>query len=175
MKVCGTCETTKADAEFPKDYRYADFRLASSCKACARQRHAKWQKTPAYTQSLARRDPAKLRAAHKRWRDKNVSRERNRSAAWHKSNPDMAAANAGKRRAAVRRACPSWANDFFIDEAYDIAMRRTQATGVRYVVDHIVPLTSSLVCGLHTEHNLQVIPDAINARKGNRWWPDMPE
>jgi len=42
-------------------------------------------------------------------------------------------------------------------------------------VDHIVPLKSSTVCGLHTQANLQILPSVDNSRKGNHWWPDMPE
>jgi 5-methylcytosine-specific restriction endonuclease McrA len=45
---------------------------------------------------------------------------------------------------------------------------------VKHEVDHIVPLKSPLVCGLHVEHNLQVIPATQNRRKHNRVWPDMP-
>jgi len=30
------------------------------------------------------------------------------------------------------------------------------------------------VCGLHVEHNLQVIPRSVNQSKNNRRWPDMP-
>ncbi len=44
-----------------------------------------------------------------------------------------------------------------------------------YRVDHIVPLSSKLVCGLHTHTNLQVITCRENQAKGNHFWPGMPE
>lgn len=93
---------------------------------------------------------------------------------WSRNNPEKAAANAAKRRATIKSAMPSWANEFFIREAYDIAKTRTRVTGVQWVVDHIVPLKGKTVCGLHVENNLQVITGQANARKLNVWWPDMP-
>lgn len=80
-----------------------------------------------------------------------------------------------KRRAAKIQAMPKWANQFFIEEIYDLARLRTKYLGVPHEVDHIVPLQSDLVCGLHCEANLQVVPVSLNRRKNNKWWPDMPE
>lgn len=72
-------------------------------------------------------------------------------------------------------ATAAWANLFFIDEIYDLARLRTKHLGVVHHVDHIVPLQHPLVCGLHVEHNLRVIPALDNLRKKNLWRPDMPE
>lgn len=62
---------------------------------------------------------------------------------------------------------PIWANPFFIAEIYDLARRRTKATGKPWVVDHVIPLKNPLVSGLHVETNLQVVPRSFNAAKGN--------
>ena len=69
------------------------------------------------------------------------------------------------------RRSPKWANEFFIEEAYRLAAMRTKMLGYKWHVDHIVPLKSKLVCGLHVENNLRVIPAKDNLIKGNRSWP----
>jgi hypothetical protein len=59
-------------------------------------------------------------------------------------------------------------------EFYAESSRLTLETGIAHEVDHIVPLLSGLVCGLHCEANLQVITAFENQSKNNRFWPDMP-
>jgi hypothetical protein len=77
-------------------------------------------------------------------------------------------------KAKLLKATPGWANKFFIAEAYRLASLRSKMLGYEWHVDHIVPLRSKIVCGLHVEHNLRVIRGAENCSKGNRYWPDMP-
>ena len=103
--------------------------------------------------------PEQVKIAKQRERQNNIVAYNARSAA---------------RRASKVRATPAWANQFFIKEAYALAQLRTKATGIEWHVDHVVPLKSKLVCGLHVEHNLQVIPATVNMSKNNRYWPDMP-
>ena len=126
---------------------------------------------------------------HKAWRAKNpeaikarrkasyqarLERELMKAREWKKSNPARTRALSAKRIAAKLKAAPKWANQFFMEEAYDLAQRRTRAFGYPWHVDHIVPLQSDIVCGLHWERNFSVIPGAVNQSKSNRHWPDMP-
>jgi len=89
------------------------------------------------------------------------------------NNPAKANANSAAYQAGKLQAIPKWANEFFTEEAYDLAQRRTKCTGFAWHVDHIVPLRSNRVCGLHVENNLRVIPARENISKGNRTWLDM--
>lgn len=82
------------------------------------------------------------------------------------------AEKAMRRNARKRRATPAWANNDAIMAFYREAARLTAETGQEHHVDHIVPLQSKRVCGLHVEHNLQVLTKPVNQSKGNRWWPD---
>lgn len=87
---------------------------------------------------------------------------------------DLVNADTAKRRATKLEATPIFADDIKIKALYKQASDLTKSTGVKYHVDHIVPLRSTLVCGLHWEGNLQIITAEENMKKGNRIWPDMP-
>lgn len=104
----------------------------------------------------------------------DAARRKASYARWARANPGKVYVHCVAYRARKKNAFPKWANKFFIEEAYDLARRRSAATGIEWDVDHIVTLKSPLVCGLHVEHNLRVIPAVLNQQKKNRWWPDMP-
>lgn len=90
-----------------------------------------------------------------------------------RSRPEKENAKLARRRATKKLACVPWADRERVDWFYAEAQRLTKSTGMEYHVDHIVPLTSRLVCGLHNEFNLQLLPALDNLRKHNRYWPGM--
>ena len=109
-----------------------------------------------------------------KWQKQNPEKVKAQNARFAKRHPEKMATKAAQRRAIKKQAIPLWANDFFIEEIYDLANRRTKVMGFKWHVDHIVPLQHPLVCGLHCEQNLRVIPAVENLKKHNKYWPDMP-
>ena len=70
---------------------------------------------------------------------------------------------------------PPWVTRDMLRPVYAEARRLTRATGVRHVVDHVVPLLHPYVCGLTVPANLRVVPHRVNAAKSNGFAPDQAE
>ena len=78
-----------------------------------------------------------------------------------------------RRRQREKRNTPKWASSILIAAKYIEAAKLTRETGELHVVDHIVPLSGKLVCGLHWHENMRVIHWLENSKKGWGRWPDM--
>ena len=123
-----------------------------------------------YNKLYRLRNAAKVKISRDAWRLQNKGWKKE----WDKNNLHLHRANTARRKATKEKATPKWANEFFIGETYRLAALRSKLTGIAWEVDHVVPLRSKTVCGLHVENNLRVVPAVENQRKGNRYWPDMP-
>jgi hypothetical protein len=90
---------------------------------------------------------------------------------YRQTNAGLYAFHASKRRKQVRIATPPWADMNAIKAIYIEAARISVETGIPHEVDHIIPLTHDLVCGLHCVDNLQIIPALDNRSKNNKFKP----
>lgn len=147
MKLCVSCQEEKSLTDFSKK---AEGSLDNYCKICRYRQN--------YLDDYAKHA--------------DVRRERARE--WQKKNAGKVNANTAKRRAFKLKATPKWADQKKMAEFYEEAAFATEFFEVPFDVDHIVPLISELVCGLHCEANLKVIKGSLNRSKGNSYWPDMP-
>lgn len=160
-KVCIVCGVEKGVAEYhnQKECKYG---VKSDCKVCRNQHRMLRYK--------ANRE-AEIEQ-QKSYQRANKDAVVNRKKAYYKANPHLFNANNAKRRAQKIQSTPSWINKEHIESLYMIASINRQG-GYDMHVDHIVPLQSDTVCGLHCEANLQLLPASDNKSKGNRHWPDM--
>jgi hypothetical protein len=188
-KLCGRCKQVKERDDYASDKSRHDG-LSAKCKACCKlkatayyEKNSEKEKTRTAAFAAENRDyyikyrkknSASENARGAKWRAENPDRERARSIKYRTNNPDKVAAKTAKYRSAKLRATPIWADLVAVEAFYSESARITRETGIEHHVDHIVPLQSKLVCGLHVANNLRVLPGTDNKSKGNRHWPDMP-
>jgi hypothetical protein len=130
----------------------------------------------------------KIRARKAEWRRKNADRIRKIEAAYRASNAEACREKVRKycktengrtttrkvnsaRRARITAAVPVWfgeLDELVASEAARLAVIREAATGIKWHIDHMIPLAASEASGLHCAANLQVIPAKLNHSKHNR-------
>ena len=71
-------------------------------------------------------------------------------------------------------AWPEWCSEHEGFKIIKDEWKRRRALGEDVHIDHIVPICSEIVCGLHVPWNLQVITSIENYAKSNIIWPDNP-
>ena len=142
-KECTKCGVVKALTAFSKQAQKKDG-LRPHCRAC---------------DAIYR----KKRLEQHKERDYAVTLK------WAQENKGPRNAINAKRRARKLQATPAWADQEAIKAIYAEARRLEDVLGIPMHCDHVVPLQGELVCGLHVETNLQVIPAALNVRKSNKF------
>jgi len=104
----------------------------------------------------------------KKYAQKNIEKGRERSRKRRIENKDYYYQKCAERRAKKKKAIPLWFDKGAVSKVYAMASK------YGFEVDHVVPITSEIVCGLHTWENLQLLNRSENAKKLNVFWPDMP-
>jgi hypothetical protein len=193
MKKCGRCHQEKDVALFGKNKRYSDG-CWPYCKQCdalrvAKYREANPEKVKLTQQASRAKNPekvaqrkkqhrisnqAKVKAARKLAYEANKESELLSARKYKKANPHVVREIMATRMAKKKNATPAWVDRKKIRELHADAAEFTALTGYAWHVDHIVPLKSDQVCGLHWHGNMQVISGSENQSKSNRHWPDMP-
>ena len=185
IKCCTKCGESKPISEFnlergkPRAY----------CKICHRIAVCEWQRNnrkrvnERVQRWLDKKDPNRRRLtpampenerlsrrkiAREKWRALNKEKMNECRRRWAEKNPHSSAARVRQYQAAKLNARPQWADKKKIAWFYKEAKRISAETGVQHEVDHIVPLVSEIVCGLHCENNLRVITTAENRTKSNK-------
>ena len=187
MKKCSSCKELKPLEEYHKDRSSKDG-YHHRCTVCNKaHRKAMYQRRKEHFKAkqseYRRNNPEKVKESKADYYQRNKEKVDQFIQGWRKANPervklyqktnytlhkDVYYAKSAKRRALEKQAVPPWAEHALIRTVY------AKATELGLEVDHIVPLNSDIVCGLHCWHNLQLLDMSINRSKGNREWPDMP-
>lgn len=162
MKHCNRCNTTKETSEFYLRKASIDG-LMALCKECSKAAKRSWAKTNRervreYESVYRQREDYK--EYHKEYMKKH---QQENKASWNARN--------SKYRASKIQRTPVWLDEeqlWLIQEVYELAQLRSDATGVLHHVDHIYPLNGRDVSGLHVPENLQVIPWYDNLSKSNK-------
>ena len=115
----------------------------------------------------AKNNPDRWKEIRSKCNQTKSTKEKKRE--WAKANSDVIVHHVVLRNARKMQSIPAWADKKAIKQFYVESRRLTQETGIRHVVDHIIPLVSNYVCGLHVESNLQVITEKENLSKYNNF------
>ena len=182
-------ENAEAIAQQRKQYRAENAEKVAEAKRADYQRRK--LKIKAYlaknadnireTERLRRkRNAEKIRMQKKAWRAMNIENITAQEVAYRVENAariaevsrhykathraEMTALTAA-RRARIMQATPPWADFDAIKAIYLEAGKQGKQ------VDHIIPLTHPLVCGLHVQANMQLLTRSENAKKRNKFTP----
>lgn len=167
-KLCPRCNITKPAAEFfPNSVRKDQ--LSVYCKDCQRA----YLKEKSYDKKRWAKMSDTESERNRKYRDANSAQLREKwrenSIAKRERNPGAIRSNNIARKYSQKKATPPWADMSKVNAFYKEARRLEALDGIKRNVDHIVPIHHPLVCGLHVEHNLQVLTASENMSKHNKF------
>lgn len=189
LKKCRICFVEKPFDMFSKRAKSKDG-MQSFCRQCRSERYRENKDHVLKThQEYRLANRGKERETEALYREKNREKLREKYLHFYYKNHDsnkeammlrqkqrpwIYQAHMAARRSRLKNATPKWVCLQEIRSLYRRATNLSIETGVKHHVDHIVPLTSRTVCGLHSLDNLQILTACENKSKYNSSWPDMP-
>lgn len=109
------------------------------------------------------------------WQKEYYKANKDKCSSWHSTyyrvNKDLRNFKDNRRKAAKLNAIPSWLNEEQLDQIkakYYLSKWLSEFTGMKFHVDHIIPLQSEDVCGLHVPWSLQILRAEENLSKSNK-------
>lgn len=172
-KLCSSCYITKEVSEFHKCSR-SKSGLKSTCKLCRKEKASKrYVENKCYidlkNKEYYENNKNKLRLTRKKYYEKNKGYLTEKASEWARNNRDRKNVHKTKRRCLVQNACPNWSESDKIKKVYEKAKWLESLTGIKYHVDHIIPINNPNVCGLHVWNNLQILSSDLNFSKNNKF------
>jgi hypothetical protein len=156
MKICFKCNKTKELTNFHKNSGMKDGRL-NKCAVCVKNDVDKWRL----------KNPDCRKKEHAKVRKKKGFKTREEWIADKKKNAAGRKATQLKyfhtRRA--RTKIKDELTEFVVEEGSKLCQTRNKMTGIKWHIDHIIPINHRDACGLHFFTNLQVVPAEWNVKK----------
>ena len=169
VKRCRRCSVVSPISFFSPDVRNHSG-LQAICKACGCKENQVFRaKNPGHSARYYQENIERFREVGRKNYWENRERRREYRLKYYRENHSRFIGYVRKRLASKIQATPSWANQNYIRLFYEARGIEEARTGRVVHVDHIVPLRSPNVCGLHCEANLQLMFAEDNLAKSNRW------
>jgi hypothetical protein len=161
MKKCFKCGEVKEISNFHKHSEMKDGFL-NKCKSCVVEDVKNWRKL---NPDARKREHAKNREkkgflTKEQWKIKVAKNAIGKKASALKYSH--------KRKTQMQTILESQFTEFVLEEAFILSELREKLTGIKWNLDHIVPLNHKDACGLHYYLNFQVVPARWNFRKSNK-------
>jgi hypothetical protein len=193
-KTCSRCKQSKLLSEFSKK-KGGKYGVRSECKECQKENNRVWYQDNrekhldrnktyyqinrdqklAYNKEYREVNKENTKQYNRVRYEDNKERIKESVRIWQQNNPDKVRSIEARRRAAKKKAFPQWARTGEIKKQIDAIYREAKDLELfhqtKYHVDHIVPLQSNFVCGLHVPINLRPLPGKENLSKSNSFIP----